>query len=142
MQVSFTDNEGNVESLTGDATSAVEAKPAVAVVGFSVSDARVSESSSPDGQHLVFIVTLDKPSDRSSMVSFRTRDGTARYGDHDYYAASGTLFFFPGEQEKVVRVYVPPSDGETEGEETMELVLYQSRGAPIADGVGVGTITD
>ena len=142
VRVSFTDGAGNAESLFSGTTPIVSARPAAAQAGVSVSDARVSESSSPDGQHLEFTVSLGIPAERFVLANFTTRDGTAMTEDSDYYSLSGTLIFLFGEREKVVRVYVPPDDGQDEGEETMELVLTSVRGAPIADGVGVGTIVD
>ena len=41
-------------------------------------------------------ITLDEPSDDDVYVSWTTSDGTANAGS-DYYAASGTSVFAPGE---------------------------------------------
>ena len=110
--------------------------------GLSVSDAEVREDASPQGQYLEFVISLDKPVQRFVFISMRTRDVTATVSGHDYYAHSGGLFFLPGDQRRTVRVYVPPSDGIPEGDETMQLVITSALGAPIADGTGTGTIVD
>src|SRR5262249_512272 len=69
-----------------------------------------------------------------------TADGTAVAGS-DYTAAGGTLTFAPGETTKTVTVAVR-GDTSDEPNETFFVYLSNPSGAPIADGQGVGTITD
>ena len=87
-----------------------------------------------------FTVRLSAPSGAAVSVSYRTVDGTALAGS-DYVAASGTLRFEPGETAQAITVTVL-DDGESESEETFTVELSAPSGATVADGVGVGTITD
>ena len=73
-------------------------------------------------------------------VSYATADGTAAAGS-DYTAASGTLRFEPGETAQTIAV-ATLDDGTSESEETFTVELSAPSGATVADGTGVGTITD
>ena len=89
---------------------------------------------------LVFPVTLSAASSQPVTVGWATADGTAAAGS-DYQAASGTLTFAPGETSKTLTVLV---NGDRSGEpnETFVVTLSSPTNAAIADGQGVGTITD
>ena len=89
---------------------------------------------------LVFRVTLDRAYEGTVTVRYALRDVTTTAWQ-DYFARRGELVFDPGETEQTVTVKVL-NDGGDEGDETLEFVLSDARGAPIADGVGVGTIED
>jgi hypothetical protein len=67
--------------------------------------------------------------------------GRHRERPADYTATSGTLTFTPGQTTKTVTV---PIVGDTldEADETFTLALTSPTNATIADGVGLGTITD
>ena len=71
-------------------------------------------------------------------MRYATRNGTAKKGK-DYGKAKGTLAFAAGETSKTVSVAIL-DDAHDEGAETFRLVLYQAKGAAIADGEAVGTI--
>jgi hypothetical protein len=102
-----------------------------------VSDASVTEGDRGSAK-LNFRVTLSNMSTQSISVGWRTVAGTAT-AKSDFGAASGTVSFAPGETSKTVTVSVK-SDRTSEPDETLSVELYNAAGAPIADGVGVGTI--
>ena len=111
----------------------------VPVPVLSVADATVRE-----GEGLMwFTVRLSAPSERAVKVSYRTRESTpvSAQANVDYLANSWTLDFRAGETEKRVWVYIY-DDNHDEGPETFEVVLRSASGAPIGDGVGVGTIVN
>jgi hypothetical protein len=108
-----------------------------------ISDATVIEGHSGSCAQAVFTVTLSAPlSERYVYVGYETADGTATAGS-DYEAASGLLTFAPGETSKTVTIQII-GDRLAEPNETFVVnlsILYDST-ATIADGQGVGTITD
>jgi hypothetical protein len=102
-----------------------------------VSDASVTEGDRGSAK-LNFRVTLSNMSTQTISVGWRTVAGTAT-AKLDFGAASGTVSFAPGETSKTVTVSVK-SDRTSEPDETLSVELYNAAGAPIVDGVGVGTI--
>ena len=119
----------------------------------SVSDATASESNrdcfSGYWPCMTFTVTLNRAPAAGKHVwfSWRTRESTpvsARGSSHprDYYHRRGWVRFSPGDPlTKTFRVLLA-KDSENEGAETFEFVIENPIGATIADGVGVGTITN
>src|SRR5439155_1028428 len=107
----------------------------------SVDDQIVAAGNSPGTTSMTFNVTLSNPSDQTVTVDYSTNDGTATIADSDYAAASGTLTFDPGQTAKTVDVTV---NGDTthESDETFTLDLSNAGNAGIADGSGLGTITN
>ncbi|WP_048441982.1 Calx-beta domain-containing protein, partial [Caenimonas sp. SL110] len=101
----------------------------------SVDDVAVGEA---DG-FATFTVSLSTPSAVAVTVAYGTTDGTA--GGADYEGTSGTLTFAPGETIQTVVVAIT-SDTTDEPDETFTLNLSSAVNATIADGQGVGTITD
>jgi hypothetical protein len=87
-----------------------------------------------------FTVSLTAPSTDPVSVDYHTEDRTAT-APPDYFAASGTLNFTPGETSKVVTVY---SNGDTsfEPDEDFKLVISNPMFTSIVDDTGVGTILD
>jgi hypothetical protein len=87
-----------------------------------------------------FTVTLSAAGTQPITVAYTTGNGSATAGS-DYQAASGTLTFAPGETSKTLSVLV---NGDRSGEPTENFVINLSSptNANIADGQGVGTITD
>jgi subtilisin-like proprotein convertase family protein len=106
----------------------------------SVGDATVPEG---DGgaTSATFTVSLSAASAQTVTVDYATADGTATAADHDYTPAAGTLTFAPFETSKTVGVLVA-GDTVFEGDETFTLNLSNPANATIADGAGVGTITN
>ena len=104
----------------------------------SVADARAEEGTDAT---LDFAVTLNRSSTGPVTVAYATVDGTATVAGDDYTATSGTLTFQSGEREKTVSVPVL-DDTHDEGAETLTLRLSDPQGLTIADGEGIGTITN
>ena len=88
----------------------------------------------------VFTVTLSAMSGRTVRVDYSTDNGTAIAGD-DYQAASDTLVFSPGDTTQMLTVLVI-GDLQLEQDETFVVNLSNADNATIADGQGVGTITN
>ena len=87
-----------------------------------------------------FTVTLAPVSGRPVTVDYATADGTAQ-APGDYQATSGTLTFTAGQTTKQVTVLVN-GDLLDEADENFIVNLTSPTNATIADGQGVGTITD
>ena len=105
----------------------------------SVDDVTVTEGDAGT-VNATFAVNLSAPSGRAVSVDFATANGSAT-APADYVATSGTLDFAAGETAKTVTVVVN-ADVLDEINETFTTVLSNATNATIADGTGVGTITD
>ncbi len=105
----------------------------------SIADVTVIEGTAAT-TNAVFAVTLSAPSARSITVDWSTANGTAVAGS-DYTAASGTLTFAPGTTSQTLTVLVT-GDALDEANETFTVNLANPTAATIADGAGLGTITD
>jgi hypothetical protein len=106
----------------------------------SVSDVTKAEGKNGKTTAFVFTVTLSAAYDQPVTVSFRTVDGTAKTGDKDYTAKSGTLTFAPGETTKTVTIEVK-GDNKRESNETFNLDLSGlSSNALFTKNRGLGTI--
>jgi large repetitive protein len=88
-----------------------------------------------------FTVTMSSKSDQTVTVDYATADGTATTGDNDYLATSGTLRFDAGVTTQKVAVAVL-GDTSFEQDETFFVNLSNPTNAAIADGQGLGTITN
>ena len=120
-----------ITNSTGVGTIAADAMPAL-----SITDAvPVAE-----GGAATFMVSLSPASSELVTVAYATQDGTA-VADSDYTAASGTLQFDPGMTSHTIRVAVL-NDTAVEPTETFAVELSDPVRATLADGTGVGTITD
>lgn len=104
-----------------------------------VSDATLVEGDAGNTQ-MVFTVTRVNANSQSTTVQFSTSNGTATAGS-DYNLTQGTLTFLPNETTKTVSV---PIIGNltAETDETFFLNLSNPSNATIADGQGLGTITN
>lgn len=109
-----------------------------------ISDVMVTEGNS-GATSAAFAVTLSVVSGRSVTVNYATADGTALagggVGGNDYTSTSGSLTFPAGTTTQIVTV---PVNGDLldEANETFVVNLSGAVNATIADGQGVGTITD
>lgn len=105
----------------------------------SVSPASVGEGHSGLRQ-IVFTITLSAASPQSASVRWATSNGTATAG-RDYYAASGTVSFSPGQRTKTVGVWVI-GDRIIEAHETFFVTLSAPVRATVSAAAGraVGTI--
>jgi hypothetical protein len=90
-----------------------------------------------------FTVALAHASDRTVTVDFTLTDGSATLADNDYgYLDSNrTVTFGPGVTEQRIAVAIH-GDRRFELNESFSLNLSNAMNATIADGQGVGTITD
>jgi hypothetical protein len=88
-----------------------------------------------------FIVTLNFASVQTVTVNYFTADSTATGSGSDYFSTSGVLTFAPGQLTRTIRVNVL-GDTIDELNETFFVNLTSPTNATIADGVGLGTITD
>ena len=100
----------------------------------------IADAEAKEGDTAEFLVMLRPSSDETVAVSFRTVDETAVAGI-DYTSAMGTLRFEPGETSATIAVSTF-TDEMAEGPERFTLELSDPVGATVADGTGVGTITD
>ncbi len=104
----------------------------------------ISDASAGEGGTLTFTVTLSPASGRYVWVHYYARPAygaglSATFADFEQ--AYGMLTFRPGETTKTVTV-AAVDDSRTEGDETFVVVLYSEVQAAVADGEGIGTITD
>jgi hypothetical protein len=105
--------------------------------GLSISD--VSRSEGRGGVTLfTFTVSLSAPSASGVWVNWSTANGTATAGT-DYKAASGQLYFAPGETTKTITIEVF-GDRTREENETFFINLFGAVGTDIIDSTGLGTI--
>ncbi|MCX9157098.1 retention module-containing protein, partial [Niveibacterium sp. 24ML] len=107
-----------------------------ATPSLSVNDVTVDEAAGT----MSFTVTLSAASGQSVSVNFATSNGSATAGS-DYTATTGTLTFTPGTTTQTITVPIA-NDTLDEPAETLNVSLSGAVNATIADGSGVGTITD
>ena len=93
-----------------------------------------------EGETAEFTVRLSEASGAAVSVSYGTVDGTAVAG-LDYAATEGTLRYEPGETTQTISAETL-ADGLAEDVERFTVELSAPSGATVADGTGVGTITD
>ncbi|MGH9038662.1 MAG: Calx-beta domain-containing protein, partial [Acidimicrobiia bacterium] len=97
------------------------------------------------GAMAVFTVTLSPAVPQPVIVSYTTRDGTARAGE-DYVGSQGTLTFAPNDTSEQVQIPILPDSLDEEDTETFTLELSDPINAQITEGgadpVGTGSITD
>ncbi len=105
----------------------------------SINDVSLAEGNSGT-INSVFTVTLSPMSGQTVTVSYSTANGSA-IASNDYVAMSGTLTFNPGDTTKTITVVV---NGDTlnEANETFFVIISNPVNATIADGQGLGTITN
>ncbi len=124
----FLDNQG-LGTITDD-----DGTPAL-----SINDATVTEGNS-GSINAIFTVTLAPTSGQTVTVQYATADGTA-VASSDYTQVGNTLTFAPGESTKTIAVQVR-GDTAIESNETFLVNLSNATNAALADGQGLGTITN
>lgn len=105
----------------------------------SIDDVSIAEGDSGNGT-ATFTVSLSAASGKSITVAYATANGTAS-APSDYASASGTLSFVADDTGETIDVTVK-GDTVDEGDETFTVGLSGAVNASIADGTGLGTITD
>ena len=143
VTVTLKDGEGyTVPSPPGNA-AAVTVKDNDAAVGpvLSVEDATGKENGGLPV--MPFTVRLSAPSQAPVRVHVSTRPSTpvSATPKVDYAPGSYNLLFRAGETEKQVWIWIH-NDNHDEEPETFEVVLSKAQGAPVGDGVAVGTIVN
>ena len=93
------------------------------------------------GTPVTFMVSLSNPSFETITADVATADSTATVADHDYVATSGPVTFPPGVTARPVDVTVN-GDIAAEFDEIFLVRLTNPVNATIADGQGLGTITN
>ena len=131
-------NAANATISTGQGTGTILNDDA-APLSLAINDVSINEGNG-GSVNATFTVTLSAASTSTVTVNFATANDTAVSGS-DYSAASGTLTFAPGSTSQTVTV---PVTGDTlvEPNETFLVNLSNGANATIADGQGVGTITN
>ncbi len=110
---------------------------------FEISDAQIVEGDS-GATNMTFTVTLFNPPATPATVNYSLVPITASPGDDDYFPTNGTLTFTPGTlgaTQQAINIQIN-GDGKVELDETFQVVLASPTNAIIADGEGVGTITN
>jgi large repetitive protein len=107
--------------------------------GLDIVDASVGEGNAGTAK-LSLTVTLTASSAQQVKVNYATSNGSASAGV-DYQAASGTLTFAPGQTSQVIDITVS-GDALDEPDETVFVTLSDPSNAFVADGGGIGTISD
>lgn len=132
--VSATNAYLGVSAVTGTINDEDPTVPAA-----SIDDVTVTEGNAGT-INAVFTVTLSPAPTSTVSVSYATASGTAT-APSDYTAKSGTLNFTAGQTSKTISVAVK-GDLTHEPTETFALTLGSPTGLTIADGSGLGTITN
>jgi hypothetical protein len=131
-------NASNANILDGSGLGTITNDDPVPDV--SIDDQSITEGNAGTST-LTFNVTLSHASGETVTVDYTTNDGTAATADSDYVAAAGTVTFDPGQTSKTVDVTVN-GDTTNEADETFTVDLANAVNAGIADGSGLGTITN
>ena len=105
----------------------------------SINDVTVTEGNTGT-VNAVFTVSLSAASGQMVTVNYATADGIA-VAPGDYTAASGTLSFTPGQITNTATVVVN-GDIVPEANEAFSVGLFGATNSTIADGTGVGTISN
>ena len=106
----------------------------------SLNDVGITEGN--EGQKtMTFTVTLSAVSGRTVLVGYACVGGTATAADGDYGCVADTLAIPAGSTTGTIEVTVN-GDTKYEGDEVFSVVLDSPLNATIADGTGLGTITD
>ena len=143
VTVTLNDGAGyTVSSSRGAATVSVSDNDTAAGPVLSVADATVTEGDW--AEMMPFAVRLSAAAAKRVRVRASTRVSSpvsARPKEDYWPLRSELVTFYPGETEKTVWVYIY-NDSHDEAPETFEVVLSEAEGAPIGDGVAVGTIVN
>ncbi len=131
-------NASNADIVDGVATGTIVDDDGLS--SLSIDDQTVLEGNSGT-RGMTFLVTLSPVSDQAVSVNYSTADGSAESGT-DYDAASDTLTFAPGQITKTVTINVRGDLVDEGTTEEFTVTLTNPTGATLADGQGLGTITD
>jgi hypothetical protein len=131
---------GSEQPRPGGGTIDIGAYERVSVVpSMTIDDVVVTEGDAGNVP-ATFTVRLSSAATQSVTVGFATANGTAT-SPADYGAAAGILTFAAGATTRTVSVTVN-GDTAVEPDETFSVDLSSVSGATLADGQGIGTISD
>jgi len=106
----------------------------------SIGDKVITEGN--NGSHIETFTVTRTGGSAAFDVNFATADGSATAADGDYAAKTGKVHFDAGVNTQTISIVVN-GDTKVEGNETFNVNLSAAtNGATIADGQGVGTITN
>ena len=137
-------NATNAAIAKATGTGTVEnddAPPTISIADGSIVEGNAGTKS------VLLTVTLGVASTSTVSVAWKTSDGSATTGGkaaaggQDYFGASGTVFFAPGETSKDIAVAVT-GDLINEDDETFVVDLSSPSGGVIGDGHAVATVTN
>jgi hypothetical protein len=138
-------NETFVVNLGNPTNSYVADGQAVGTITDDEPRIRINDVAKAEGKKgrttlFTFTVTLSAAYDQPVTVNFATADGSARVGNNDYVARSGTLTFAPGETTKTITIEVK-GDSKREYDEAFVVELSANSGNSLLDkSWGVGEI--
>jgi ELWxxDGT repeat protein len=101
----------------------------------------IDDVSVTEGGSLIFTVTLSAPSSGTVQFDWATSAGTAVAGVN-YTNASATESVPPGGLTRIITIPTVNTPGICEADRTVMVTLSNAVNATIADGTGLGTITD
>lgn len=131
-------NPSNADIVDGQATATIIDDDGLS--SLSINDVTLDEGNSGT-VNAQFTVTLSPAASGSVTVNYATSGGSALPGS-DFTSASGMLTFTSGQTSKTIDVSVL-ADVIDEGDlESFNIILSSPTNASIADGAGLGTITD
>lgn len=140
LKLTLSNLSSNAQFTKAEAIATIVNDDAPPPVQISINDIQVTEGNSGNTP-ATFTMTLDRPSPVAVSVDYYTYGLTATPG-YDYQAQFGTLTIPAGATSGTVTVPVY-GDVEVESNETFQLNIYNAtNGAAIADGTGIGTITN
>ena len=93
-----------------------------------------------DSKAAIFTIDLNPAASKVVTVKYKTMNDSAESGA-DYTGTNGTITFPIGVKSKTVSISVL-GDKIEEGEETFDVILYESNNAALNDDTGEVTITD
>ena len=101
----------------------------------------IDDATGREGDLMMFTLRLSVASDRPVRVKVAARESVpvSARANVDFPLSRYLVDFRPGETVKERGIFIR-DDSHDDGGETFEVYLYDAEGAPIADGVAVGTI--
>jgi CSLREA domain-containing protein len=130
-----TDAAGNTSEFSRCRVALGTTSPTISIADTSVTEGDAGTTTA------TFTVSLSAPSPDTVTVGWATADGTAT-SPADYEADSGTVTFAPTDTSETIDVTVNGDLIDEGTGETFQVNLSNAGGATIADGQGIGTITD
>ncbi|RIK82793.1 MAG: hypothetical protein DCC68_05345 [Planctomycetota bacterium] len=141
--VDLSNPSANAAIGDGQGVGTITNDDAAGPASFTISDAQVTEGNSGT-TNMQFTVTLFNAPATPATVQYTFAPITASPADDDYFPLNGTLTFTPGTLGATQQFFNVQINGDTKVEldETFQVTLHSPTNADIADGEGIGTITN